>query len=52
MTEREAIVAWLREAAQNLAEAGSLSVAMYLQSLTDAIEAGQHLENKDATDVI
>lgn len=47
MTEREAIVAWLRDAAQKAAEAGNLSVAMYLQNLTDAIEAGQHLENKD-----
>ena len=45
MTELEAIVVWLRDAAQKAAEAGNLTLAMYLQSLTYAIEAGQHLEN-------
>ena len=55
MTEREAIVAWLRKEADHqnafhLHE--NYCAAEALEDAAKAIEAGQHLENKDASDVI
>lgn len=53
--EREAIVAWLRKEAKDHLESGYEEVFMVYAAFTyavNAILAGQHLENKDATDVI
>ena len=57
MTEREAIVAWLRKEAADCHEksrahlgrnfAHYAPLAKHYRLVADAIEAGQHLENKD-----
>lgn len=49
MTEREAIVAWLRELADKNSGQGPIGdrAAFEQRIIADAIERGQHLENKD-----
>lgn len=47
MTEREAIVAWLREQTADQTKPFHYLERYRMQLTADAIEAGQHLENKD-----
>jgi hypothetical protein len=52
MTEREAIVAWLRKEAAREISRGlheNYCAAEALEDAAKAIEAGQHLENKDVS---
>ena len=52
MTEREAIVVWLRELAKNYDELLLTNIGTIIRVAASKIQSGQHLENKDATDVI